>query len=171
MPGPIYLEGDRLTLRTVEAEDEAFVRSHWNAPELRRWFAKSDPMDGERFADFLETDGSAVHFLPCRDGDLVGFVWLFRIDDAAGRGEIGYWIRPDAQGRGYATEAAGLGLRYAFDERRLHKVVARVLEGNSPSRRVLEKSGFQEEAHLREHYYVDGEYVDAYLFGLLAGDG
>lgn len=169
MPGPVYLSNDRLTLRTVEPEDSGFIRSHWNDPDLRHWFAKSDPIDGERLADFLDADSTAVHFLPCRDGDPVGFVWLFRIDDVAGRGEIGYWIRPEEQGNGYATEAAELGLRYAFDERGLHKVMARVFEGNTPSRRVLEKLGFEEEGHLSEHYYVDGQYVDAYLFGLLNG--
>lgn len=111
-----------------------------------------------------------MHFLPCRDGDPIGFLWLFRIDDIARRGEIGYWIRPEDQGQGYATEAAKLGLRYAFDERGLHKVMARVFEGNAPSRRVLEKVGFEKGAHLRDHYYVDGEYVDTSLFGLLTDD-
>ena len=170
MPGPIYLEGERLALRTVEPEDEGFARRHWNDPELRRWFGKHEPMDRERIEGFFETGADEVHFLPCRGGEPVGLLWLFRIDDVAGRGEIGYWIRPDEQGNGYATEAAELGLRYAFDERGLHKVMARVFEGNTPSRRVLEKSGFEEEGHLREHYYVDGEYLDAYLFGLLDDD-
>lgn len=169
MPGPVYLEGDRLTLQTVEPEDEEFVQSHWNAPEFRHWFAKSDPIDGRRLETFLDTEDD-VHLLPCRDGSPVGFLWLFHIDDVAGRGEVGYWIVPEEQGKGYATEAAELGLRYLFDERGLHKVVARVLEGNTPSRRVLEKLGFEEEAHLRDHYHVDGEYVDAYLFGLLADE-
>ena len=169
MPGPAYLSSDRLSLRTVEPEDREFLQDHWNAPALRHWFAKADPVDRERLSDFLETEG-AVHFLPCRDGEPLGFVWLFRIDDIAGRGEIGYWIRPEEQGRGYATEAAELGLGYAFDERGLHKVVARVFEGNTPSRRVLEKLGFEEEGRLRDHYYVDGEYVDAHLFGLLADE-
>lgn len=169
MPGPVYLAGDRLALRTLEPEDEAFVRRHWNAPELRHWFGKGDPIDDERLSAFLDED-AAVHFLPCRDGEPVGFLWLFGIDDGAGRAELGYWVVPDEQGNGYATEAAELGLRYAFDERRLHKVAARVLEGNAPSRRVLEKLGFREEGHLREHYFVDGEYVDATLFGVLADD-
>ena len=170
MPGPVYLESDRLELRTVESEDAEFIQRHWNTPELRRWFAKSDPIDRGRLTEFLETDENEVHFLPCRDGDPVGFLWLFRIDDVAGRGEIGYWIRPAEQGDGYATEAVELGLRYAFDERGLHKVVARVLEGNTASRRVLEKLGFEEEGHLRDHYYVDGEYVDTHLLGLLTED-
>lgn len=170
MPGPVYLEGDRLRLRTVESEDEEFVRRYWNAPDMRRFFAKSEPMDRDHITTFLETGDREAHFLPCRDGEPVGFVWVFRIDDVAGRGEIGYWIRPEERGRGYGTEAASLGLRYGFDERGLHKVMARVFEGNEPSRRVLEGLGFEEEGNLRDHYYVNGAYVDAALFGLLADD-
>lgn len=170
MPGPIYLEGDRLSLCTADPDDEAFVRQHWNRPELRHWFPISRPLQGPSLDDILEVTDENVPFLPCRDGDPVGFLWLFAIDDTAGRCEIGYWIRPDEHGQGYATEAAELGLRYAFDERRLHKVMARVFEGNTPSRRVLEKLSFEREGHLRDHYYIDGEYVDTLLFGLLADD-
>ncbi|SDQ72033.1 GNAT family N-acetyltransferase [Halopelagius longus] len=170
MPGPVFLESDRLSLRTVESEDREFIRSHWNSPELRHWFAKTDPIDSERLSDFLETNDTEVHFLPCRDSVPVGFLWLFRIDDVAGRGEIGYWVSPEEQGNGYATEAAELGLRYAFNERGLHKVMARVFEGNKTSQRILEKLGFEEEGYLREHYFVDGEYVDTRFFGLLADD-
>lgn len=170
MPGPVYLRGDQLTFRTVESEDEKFIQRYLNAPEFRRWFAKCDPVTCDDVTDFLDTGEGEVHFLPCRNGDPVGFLWWFRIDDIASRGEIGYWIRPEDQGKGYATEAAKLGLRYAFDERGLHKVMARVFEGNTPSRRVLEKLGFEEEARLRDHYYIDGEYVDTYLFRLLADD-
>lgn len=169
MPGPPFLHGDRLTLCPVEPTDHEFLQRHWNDPALRHWFARTEPMDGDALTGFLD-DEAAVHFLPCRDGEPVGFLWLFRLDDVAGRGELGYWVAPDEQGNGYATEAAGLGLRYAFDERGLHRVVARVLDGNSASRRVLEKLGFEREGCLRDHYYVDGDHVDAELFGLLADE-
>lgn len=168
MPGPCFLRGDRLSLRTVESEDREFVQRHWNDPAVRHWFAKDTPMDSAGVTDFLAADDETVQFLPCRDGTPVGFVWLFDVDDTAGRGEIGYWIAPEEQGDGYATEAADLGLRYAFDERGFNKVVARVFEGNTASRHVLEKLGFEEEGYLRQHYYVDGEFVDTRLFGLLA---
>lgn len=169
MPGAVYLDGPRLSLRTVTAEDTDFLTRYWNRPAFRHWFAKRDPIDRDSVAAIRDGDDS-VAFLPCLDGDPVGFLWLFSVDDVNGRAEMGYWIRPERQGEGYATETARLGRRYAFDERGLHKLQARVLAGNDASRRVLEKVGFEQRAHLRDHYYVDGAYVDAYLFGLLAGD-
>jgi len=43
-----------------------------------------------------------------------------------------------------------------------------VFAGNEASMRVLQKAGFEREGTLREAYRVEGEFVDAALFGLLA---
>lgn len=168
MPGPAFLHGDTLTLRTVETEDYEFVHRHWNDPAVRRGFARHTPRNREQIADFFEESDDAVHLLACRDGDPVGFVWLFGIDDVASRAELGYWVVPGEQGEGYATEITELAVEYAFDERGLYKVLARVIECNDASARVLQKVGFRQEGHLRDHYYVDGDQVDADLYALLA---
>lgn len=168
MPGPAFLHGDSLTLRPVETEDHGFVYRHWNRPTIRCGFARHTPRSREQIAAFFEDSDDAVHFLACRDDEPVGFVWLFGIDEVASRVELGYWVVPDEQGNGYATEIARLAVEYAFDQRGLHKVLARVLDWNDASARVLEKLGFRREGRLREHYYVDGERVDADLYALLA---
>jgi RimJ/RimL family protein N-acetyltransferase len=170
MPGPVFLDGDRLALRTVESDDYEFIHRHWNEPSIRHGTSKYRPANETQIADFLEESEDAVHFLPCDDGKPVGFLWLFRIDDVASRAEIGYWIVPGERGNGYATEAARLGIRYAFDERGLRKLMARVFEGNDSSTRILERVGFQQEGCLRDHYYVDGDYVDTYLYSLLVSE-
>ncbi|MDZ5810788.1 GNAT family protein [Halorubrum sp. AD140] len=125
-------------------------------------------MDGWNFG--LSNPKTRNSFRNIGIGDPIGFIWLFHIDDIAARGELGYWICPEEQGQGYATESKKLALKYAFDERGLQKVVARAFEGNAAPRRVLDKLGFKEEGYLRDHYFVNGEYIDTYLFGLLADD-
>jgi RimJ/RimL family protein N-acetyltransferase len=171
MTGAAFLRSDRVTLRTVEPADYDFIHRHWNDPEVRRGFARHEPRTREDVAEYFADAEDAVHFVACRNDDRLGFVWLFEVDDAAGRAELGYWVTPDEQGNGYATEIATLGVRYAFAERGLGKVFARVLDWNDASRRVLEKVGFRQEGHLRDHYYVDGEQVDAYLYAILKSDG
>jgi RimJ/RimL family protein N-acetyltransferase len=52
----------------------------------------------------------------------------------------------------------------------LRKLIAYVHEGNTPSRRVLEKTGFQAEGLLREHYLIDGMPVNEVIYGLLRKD-
>ena len=53
----------------------------------------------------------------------------------------------------------------------MHKVVARVLAGNTASVRLHEKSGYKQEAYLRDELFLDGKYEDLILFGAINNDG
>ena len=94
--------------------------------------------------------------------------FLFEIEPQRDHAELGCWIAPDEQGKGYATEASRLCLDHAFADRGLHKVLARVFEHNDASMAVRDKLGFQQEGRLREQDYIRGAYRDTLLFGLLA---
>lgn len=171
MPGPVFLEGERLTLRAVTPDDCGFVASGWNEPATRRMTNQHDPQTASDIGEMVEeSDDGFVAFLPCHEGDPVGFAWAFDVNDVTGHGEIGYWIAADERGQGYATETVGLLSEWAFHDRQLHRLQARVFEGNEASMRVLKKVGFEREGVLREAYRVEGEYVDATLFGLLADE-
>lgn len=169
MPGATFLSGDRVTLRTVEEEDLEFLRDHSNDPAIRHPMTFDRPSNLERQRERFEDmyDGDDTGLLACVDGDPVGYVMLFHVDDSAGHAEVAYWVSPDAQGEGYATEAVALLLDYAFDERRLHRVRARALATNTASRGLLEKLGFTEEGVQRDEKFVGGEYVDTHFYGLL----
>lgn len=56
--------------------------------------------------------------------------------------EIGYSLRPDRWGRGYATEAVEALVDYGFASLGLSALWASHYNGNQRSRRVLEKNGF-----------------------------
>ena len=55
--------------------------------------------------------------------------------------ELGWTIWPDAQGRGFATEAARMLLAYAFESLDQPHVISLIHPDNAPSRRVAEKLG------------------------------
>lgn len=55
--------------------------------------------------------------------------------------EVGYHVRADLQGHGYATEAAAACRDYARDVLGLKRLVAIIVPDNAPSRRVAEKIG------------------------------
>jgi len=169
MPGATFISGDRIDLRTVEADDYAFVRRHANDHRVRDWIGGNEPNDPDDVEAWIEA-ADAIGFIPVVDDEPVGYVWLFRIERSARRAEIGYWIAPEFQGQGYGSEAAKLIVDYAFDDLNCHRVTARVYEGNEPSSRILESLGFQHEGCLRERGYADGEYLDCDLYGLLAAE-
>lgn len=173
MPGPVFLDGEQVTLRPVTEADHAFLRRGWNHPEVRPGFGAASPWTAGDVADYVEefSDGDDKEiFLICADDEPVGEAFLFALNEQRGTVELGYWVIPEHQGNGYASETVDLLVEYCFAERRLHKIDARVLAFNDGSRRVLEKAGFEPEGCRRDEFYVDGEYVDADLYGLVADD-
>lgn len=171
MPGPVFLKGDRVTLRIVRPADYEFIVRNVNDPEVRHGGYESvrTPVSKDDIASTIE-NGDRHTFLVCLDKTPIGSVSIKNIDLEGRKAELGYWITPDQQGKGYATEAADLGLTHAFDELGLHKVWARTVGDNEASNRVLEKLSFRQEGVLREHWYGLDRYVDEYRFGLLRSE-
>lgn len=171
MPGPVFLDGERVSLRTLERDDLEFLQEYRNRPEVRRMLGRVHPQNHEKVnQDFEGYMSNAVNLLVCVDGEPVGFVALFDWNETDGRAEIAYWIAPTHQGNGYGTEATELAVAYAFDERRCHRLVAGAHETNDASRALLETLGFREEGRLRENTFLDGEFVDTIRYGLLVSE-
>lgn len=170
MPGTVFLRGDRVALTTVHPEDYAFLEALHNEPSNRTQAGISLPWSEHDVREVVEDRDDMAVFLVCRDESAVGSVLLAEIDQQADTAEIGYTIRRDERGEGYATDAVELCLDHAFEDRGLHKVWAQVVGENAASERVLEKAGFEREGVLREQEYADGEYVDVYRYGLLADE-
>ncbi|WP_231190329.1 GNAT family protein [Haladaptatus sp. DYF46] len=178
MPGAVFLAGELVSLRTVEREDLSFLHRNRNDPTIRRWMPRVMPQNKERLVEDFEgymSEDEGVNLLACSEENTdedsspepVGFVSLFDVNETSGRAKLAAWITPAQQGQGYATEAMDLLVEYAFVERRLHKLIAGALATNNASCEVLEKLGFIEEGRQREYYYVNGEYVNRAVYGLL----
>ena len=81
-------------------------------------------------------------------GHFLGW-WALAIDDEdAGTAELGYRLRRDAWGRGYATEGSRALLEHAFTTLGLPRVWAVTMAVNTPSRRVMERLGMR---HVRTY--------------------
>ncbi|GGN95086.1 MULTISPECIES: GNAT family N-acetyltransferase [Haloarcula] len=172
MPGPVFCHSERLTYRLVDEGDYEFVRSNWNNPHVWRRMPINEALSRDGIAEWVEAD-ETMHLLVCSDDDPetpLGLVYLFDIAPRSGHAELGYWLVPEAQGQGYATEAVDRCLQFAFGDQRLHKVIARIFAANGPSRRVVERFDFREEGRLREYHYTDGEYRDLLIYGLLSSE-
>lgn len=171
MPGPPFLSGDRVTLRTVEEDDVPFIQRHSNDPRVRVPMTFTGPSNEaqsqEHYEEQFVEDDDSVHLLLCRDEEPVGLVMLFRINRRIGWGELACWLAPEYHGEGYASEGLSLFLDHVFDQLHLHRVRARAIVENGPSRGILESLGFEQEGILRDEKYVLGEHQDVALYGLL----
>lgn len=74
------------------------------------------------------------------DGRVVAFA-LLGFEPGDHEPELGYMVRPEAEGCGYATEAAGRARRYAFEALGFDHLVSSIDPENDGSVRVAKKLG------------------------------
>ena len=172
MPGPVFIEGDRIELRTIEEEDIEFFTRARNHPEVRRHIhvfrtPRSVTREAKTFFENAEETDDKASFLVCADDERVGSVRLSPIVDTRRWANLAYWIEPDHQSDGYAMEACELVVEYGFEELRLHRISAVTMAPNTASRRLLERLDFTHEGTKRESAFAEGEHVDEEQYGLL----
>jgi [ribosomal protein S5]-alanine N-acetyltransferase len=173
---PVELRGTRLTLRDLARDDWPGIHAYsslievcrfqpWgpNTPEETRAFvdaavASADEKPRWRFALAVWVPGVA---------QVAGLCELNIRDDAFHTGEIGYALHPDHWGRGLASEAAGLLLRFGFEELGLHRIHATCDPRNLASARVLEKIGMRYEGRMREVMLIRDGWRDSSLYAIL----
>lgn len=83
---------------------------------------------------------------------------------------LGYWMGERHAGKGHMSEAVRGALRFAFQDLALHRVEAACLPNNVPSRRLLERVGFQQEGMARSYLRINGVWADHLLYAALASD-
>lgn len=80
---------------------------------------------------------------------------------------IGYALRRDTWGRGYAGEITALLCDFAFGPLGLHRLVAHVDVDNAASARVLTRAGFRHEGRFRHDLYLRDTWYDSDQYALL----
>jgi RimJ/RimL family protein N-acetyltransferase len=153
------IETERLILRDWREEDvEPFV-AHTNKPAVMRWLGgvkTEDDLRGvvrTRLMRWQAERGFTFWAVERKeDGELLGFCGIKIADDAGspvqGEHEIGWRLREDAWGKGYAREAAAASLDYAFERIGAGRVVALTVDGNVPSWRLMERLGMERRPEL-----------------------
>ena len=174
LPTPT-LHTARLRLRPFDdADADGLYALHSNAYVLRYWDAPpwSERARAERFITAgrqMAEGGTGARLAVDRvsDGTFIGWCSLSRWNPDYRSASLGYCFDDAAWGHGYATEAAGVLLRWAFGTLDLNRVQAETDTRNVASARVLEKLGFVREGTLREDCVVNGEVSDSWVYGLI----
>ncbi|MFN2490480.1 MAG: GNAT family N-acetyltransferase [Actinomycetota bacterium] len=105
------------------------------------------------------------------DNEIVGRIALSNVSRGAWQNAtIGYYVDRWRSGRGYATDAVRLALRFAFEVARLHRVQGAALPDNIASIRVLEKAGFRREGVAKSYIEINGRWRDHEIFAITQED-
>jgi RimJ/RimL family protein N-acetyltransferase len=147
----------RLTLRDWREEDwSAFFRVT-NTPAVMRWLGGVMDEAGRaaaraRIESYHAEHGHTFWVVERReDGALLGFCGLKRSNQPGGpQGmmEVGWRLREDAWGKGYAKEAAAAALGLAFGPFGADEVIALTVERNTASWGLMERLGMARRADL-----------------------
>ena len=85
--------------------------------------------------------------------------------------EMGYWILPEFQKKGYASEAIREMMRYGFDHMNLHRIEAIVETENGPSSKLLKDAGFVLDGIRRDCEFVRNNFISLEIWSRLSSDG
>ena len=80
----------------------------------------------------------------------------------------GFYIGEQTAPKGLGTVLGYKALEYIFEQLKMRKVCAEVLDYNEASIHFHKKLGFIEEGRLQEHVFKDGAYHDVILMGMFA---
>ena len=168
----------RLTLRRARADDADAVLSYRCLPPVAEWIGDPPEDFPARFAAPERLD---VLLLVERAGAIIGDL-MVKIEDAwapakmmsQARGvqaELGWSLRPEETGKGYATEAVEAALSICFEDLGLRRVIASCFTANTASYRLMERVGMRREAHtMKDALHRSGEWLDGYSYALLADE-
>ena len=170
------LETQRLVLRELRLDDWEEARALDTDPQVVR-YQTNDVLDEAGTKKYLESSVRAAKETPRTVFDLA--ICLTGEERYCGRAglkierpehrEAMVWfqLRRDQWGHGYAPEALRKVLDYGFEHLGLHRAYGDCDPRNLASARVMEKVGMRREAHLRENYWLKGEWCDAFIYAVL----
>jgi RimJ/RimL family protein N-acetyltransferase len=182
----VTLSDGLVTLRPWSRDDARFMAEASADPAIQRYNGSHDrqghpspplsiadaevaidefAVNWRSFATTGTPSGVAFAILDTRSGELVGCCGAddWTEEDVA---QFGYWIGPNARGRGFATRAAILLTRWLFDLGAA-RVFLTVVAGNEGSVAVARRAGLVYEGTMRAHSVWQGKRYDVMWFAAL----
>jgi len=165
----------RLLIREFHQSDLAALSAYESNPEMHR-FDNGIP-NIERAQSYLNWvirkagETPRTHYrmaitVPPQD-IVIGRITIFSQNADIREWEMGWAVRVEDWRKGYASEAAGRMLTFAFEELGAHRVVAFCHADNTGSVKVMEKIGMKQEGRLRETRWFNECWNNEFVYAIL----
>lgn len=172
------LTTDRLVLRRMMVKDTDDMYEYAHIDDVTKYLTWFPHPDKEYTRDYLEYLGTRYRVGDFFDwavtlkesGKMIGTCGFTRFNYTDNSAEVGYVINPAYRGNGYAPEALREVLRFGFDELGLYRMEAHFINGNTASRRVMEKVGMTFEGVHFGSMLIKGDYRDIGVCAILKRD-
>lgn len=141
------IETPRLILRRLRADDTDAILAVIGDPVVMQYYPRTfERKDAEEWIERnlrrYDDYGHGLYAVVLKDsGDMIGDCGLVTQQiEGEPLLEVGYHLRRDQWGHGYASEAARACMEYAFRTLRADKVISLIRPENLPSQRVAERN-------------------------------
>lgn len=168
-----FLQGEKVYLRPIENEDlDLFYKHLWNE-EMRRLTGTQAVFSRAGVQKWFENnslDSNRIDLVIClqESGEMIGDIAMLDIDHHNRNAVVRIAIfEENFCGNGYGTEAMHLLLKHGFEIENLHRIGLDVFSYNSRAIKTYEKLGFKREGVIRDELFLNGEYHDSILMGIL----
>ncbi|MFC4786105.1 GNAT family N-acetyltransferase [Nocardioides sp. MAHUQ-72] len=173
IPREVVARGSLVALARFREDDVEAVHAFASDPVVCRYtgWGPNTRDDTRAFlAGAIQHCSDRFDLAVLRGDEVIGSASVWTTSPVDRVGELGYTIRRDCWGRGYATEVARLLVELGFGQLDLERLAATCDPANEASVRVLEKAGLRREGLLRGLYLVRGRRRDRLMFGCLRAD-
>lgn len=170
------LTTERLIMRKMLVSDYKDMFEYSCRPETSKyllWTPHVSPKFSKRYLSYLQGQYRDENFYDFAlenraTGKMIGTCGFTTFDLENNSAEVGYVLNPDYWGIGLAPEALRRLMQFGFTELRLHRLVAKIINENSASKRVAEKCGFRHESTHKDAMLIKGEYRTICEYAILA---
>lgn len=170
---PEYLETARLRLEPVTDAHipELLVAIELSLPELEPWTAWTIDWDRQESESYLRNRDNPhdIVFAMVLEGQAIGTIGMV-VKPLSAWADVGYWVRSDHAGKGFATEALRALSTWAFADCGLHRLELQAGTENHGSNRVAENAGFSRCGTRRESARGVNGWYDCHLWERLVTD-
>ena len=167
---------DRLIMRKMLISDYSDMFDYASRPVTTKyllWSPHESPKFTKKYLSYLQGQYREENFYDVAlvekdSGKMIGTCGFTKFDLTNNSAEVGYVISPDFWGYGFAAEALHRLMRFGFSELMLHRLTAKIMDGNVRSMRVAEKCGMRHEATHYDAMLIKGRYCTIHEYAILA---
>lgn len=167
------MRGQNVKLESLRENDSEILFDWINDRDLVILNAPYSPVGEHAHQEWFKsvqvsTDSVIFSIRKCMDDAIIGSCQLGQIRNVHRTAQLQIRIGlAQERGRGFGTEAVKLLVAFGFRDLNLHRIGLTVFAENVAARKAYVNAGFVEEGCMRKAVWIDGEYRDLIVMGIL----
>ncbi len=176
------MKGSKINLRALEPDDVEVLYKWENDRAIWHLSSTITPLSRFTLEQYVLSAGQDIYSTrqmrmmidlnkPYQGTKTIGSIDIFEFEPAHMRAGVGILIHEGFRGKGYASEALDLLIRYAFETLQLHQLFCNISVDNADSIRLFQNKGFQYIGTKKEWNRVMNSWQDESMFQLIHQSG